>query len=579
MLNTIGLVSLSPGAMLALLGTAGTVISLVVLLTIVSRFLHKAAPGEALVKSGFGMTVPKISLGSMVAIPLLHKLEKVDLTVKTIRIERRQKDSLSCADGIRAEVEVDFYIKINSIDEDIRHVATTVGAQRATHIDQLRVLFEAKFADALKTAGSKLNFDQLYTNRKEFRDEILKALGGDGNHEVVLNGYRLDDVAIQYLEQLPLDMHDANNVLDAKGRKVIAMRTSTEAEAANQRLREREVTIAEQDREAEIRQLQISQEIAEKKAAQEREIKEAQSREESMAEQTMAEQEKLAEEARIRKDQGIIVAGIERDKTTRVADEQKQQEVEIAQRNKEMAIADAEKLKMKKLEELSQAEGEKLRAQEAAETVRALEEANRKKAIDVIQAEKEARVIAEKQKVEYDVLAYELKTVAQAKLEAAQLDAQSAEKRAMALLTVGEAEANTHKMLLDAKNTINNKAILEAALSKLIPMLPDIIEKLMLPAEKIDSIKILNIGGMENISGGNGGNGVGASSPGSSVMNTVLGAGMALPLLKEVMGLLKGSGGEDELSKTLKEIPGGEKILQYLDTGSSEKPGKESPKK
>lgn len=549
----------------AILGGFGIILVLAII-AMISKFLKKAAPGQALVKTGFGIANPKISMGSSIVIPLLHKLETVDLTVKTIRIERRKKDSLSCADGIRAEVEVDFYIKINPVTEDIRHVSQTVGAKRATDIVKLRELFEAKFADALKTAGSKISFEQLYHNRQQFRDEIISALGSADGKDVVLNGYRLDDVAIQYLEQLPLDMHDENNVLDSRGRKEIALRTSTEAELANKRLREREVTIAEQDREAEIRQLEISQEIAEKQAAQEREIKEAQAREESATKQTIEEQQKLAEEARILKEKAVLEAEIERDKSTKVADEKKRQEIEVAERNREVIVAEAEKLKMKKLEELAAANAEKLRAEEQAITVKEMEIANRQKVTEVIDAEKKAAVEAEMEKVAYDVEAYQLEKLANARLEAAILDAESAEKQAMAITTVGLAEAEALRHKLESQNVINQKVILENALQKLMPMLPEILEKLMIPAEKIDSIKVLNINGMDKVGamGGNGSNGNG-SNPMGGIINTILGMGMAMPMLKEVMKTLKDSGNFSEISEAVKLFPGGQKLLDTLE--------------
>ena len=170
------------------------VLFVLVVARMISKFLVKVSSDEALVKTGFGLSQPKVYLSSALVIPLLNRAETIERTVKTVRITRRKQESLSCADGIRAEVEVDFYIKINPVEEDIRHVASTIGCARASDVNHLRELFEAKFADALKTAGAKLKFDQLYQNRREFRDEVLKALGQEGGQDVVLNGFKLDDV-------------------------------------------------------------------------------------------------------------------------------------------------------------------------------------------------------------------------------------------------------------------------------------------------------------------------------------------------------------------------------------------------
>lgn len=592
---------LSP-TLLTLVAVGAALLLFVMLLGMLNRFLVKAEPGRALVKTGFGTPRPRVTLSSAFVLPLLHRIDTIDLTVKTVRITRRKHESLSCADGIRAEVEVDFYIKINPVEEDIRHVASTIGCGRASDIEILRELFEAKFADALKTAGAKLRFDQLYQNRREFRDEVLKALGQEGDQEVVLNGYKLDDVAIQFLEQLPLELHNEDNVLDSRGRKEIAERTSAEVEAANKRLRQKEVTIAEQDREARLRQLQIQQDIAEKEAAQQREIAEAQAREHAATEKTTAEQEQLAEEARIvkertvrlaeeQKEQAVLAAEIERQRAVELADEQRKQEtenarilreravkvaeqdkikqVEIARIEREAAEAEALKAKLKMLEETALQEAEKIKAEEQAQTVRALEVANRQKSIEIIEAEQEAAVEKEMRQVEADVKAYEITKVARAALEAAELDAQAAEKKAHAIAEVGRAEADRQRLQLEAENVINERVIVAQALQQLIPLLPELTEKLMLPAEKIDSIRILNVGGLDQLGGNLPVNGTapGAGSTlGGSVISTVVQAGMLLPVVKELLRTLQSRGDYDEIFQALRSLPGGTAFLASLDT-------------
>ena len=562
-----------PTTTLLLIGGVGLLVFVVVLLSLMGKLFIKAEAGDALVKTGFGMSEPQVALSSAFVLPLLHRIDTLDLTVKTVRIARREHESLSCADGIRAEVEVDFYIKINAVEQDIQHVAATIGCDRASDIGILRQLFEAKFADALKTAGAKLEFDQLYQNRLAFRDEILKALGQEGNQAVVLNGYKLDDVAIQYLEQLPLEMHNEDNVLDARGRKEIAERTSHEAEAANKRLRQKEVTIAEQDREARVRQLVIAQDIREKEALQGREIREAEATEKAQTEKTVAEQEQIAEEARIAKERRIRVAEEEREKeietaeirrhrSVELAEEERSEEIESAQIRRERAVAlakeskleeleiarirreaaeaEAQKAKLLKLEETAKQEAEYVHADEQKETVRAVEQANRKRKIEVIEAEMEAAVEREERQVAADVRAYETRTIAQAELEAAELDAEAAEKKALATETVGLAEATVRQATLDAENTISQRVILGNTLRDLTPQLPDLVEHMMRPVDKIEDIRILHVNGL-NGSGTNGISPARASAPedthsiAGDVVSTVLNVGVMMPVIREIM--------------------------------------------
>ena len=614
--------------------TTGLVIVLLLVITaIFSKFLRKAAPGTAIVTTGFRLAKASVSTSSSIVIPLLHKVETIDLTVKPVRIRRRKHDSLSCADGIRAEVEVDFYIKINAIDEDIRKVANSVGCQRASSLDTIRELFEAKFSDALKTAGSKLSFDQLYQNRKEFKDEILKALGQEGDHDVVLNGYRLDDVAIQYLEQLPLTEHDESNVLDAQGIKEIAHRTAAETESANQRLNEKTIRIAEQNQSAETRQLEIEQDLAIKRAKQEREIRETRSREEATAKKTQEEQNTLAETAEIERRRSIEISQQQvqeeiavkeksREKAQMVAEEDKNKAIELAKIRRESEVAEQLKEKLSMLEQTALQEAQKIRAEEHAVTVREVEKANREKQIELINAEKRAStqltaqkvtadtkaynllkesessfqaaefdlkateieakkeiIEAEKEakkellakNVEADMQAYAMKTVAQASLEASALDFEAAEKQAEAIRRKGLAEAEVLRARLEAENSIGRNKIMAEAIKDLIPLLPTIVEKLMAPAERIESIKYLNINGLNNL----GANGEAqpvnsAGSPMGGIVNTLLNVGLAMPMIKEIVRTLSADSEVGDLLSMVRKAPGGQKLLDYIEGFGSE---------
>jgi uncharacterized membrane protein YqiK len=611
-----------------LIPAGAVVLFLVFLFALLNQFLKKAAPGTALIKTGLGLPNARISTSSSIVIPLLHRIEMIDLTVKIVKIVRKGSDSLSCADGIRAEVEVDFYVKINSVDEDIRRVATTIGCERASNLQTMKELFEAKFADALKTAGSKLTFDQLYQNRHQFRDEVLVALGHTQGGDVILNGYRLDDVAIHYLEQLPLSKHDESNVLDAKGIKEIAQRTSNEAESANKRLREREVTIATQNQEARTKQLQIEQDLKEKEATQQREIKEKILKENALAEKTKQEQESIEQQALIEKERAVKIAEEKKVQETKVVETQRERAILVAQQEKEQAVEiakiqretmTAEQLKQKlvMLEETAKQEAMKIRAEEQAITVKAIEVANRDKQIELTNAEKEAQVQVAKNNVTVDTEAYKLVTVSKAKLESIGIDLEAASKKsqteiidaeknakvdliehnveadkeAYSLLTIakarqaaaelelqaalnqskaiwemGNAEAKALAAKLEAENSIGKNALLAQMLHQLIPLLPQVIEKLMLPAEKIDSIKFLNINGLSSQNGNTEiANGTSISSTGG-IINTLMNVSMLMPVMKEVIKTIRNDNDMGDLLENLKQFPGGENLLKYIET-------------
>ena len=139
-------------------------------------------------------------------------------SMKKLEVVRKGKDGLICQDNIRADIEVVFYVRVNDekseVDgrtgyHDIKTVATKVGCERASEIELLRQLFEAKFSEALKSAAKLMDFEKLYTDRMPFRQVIIDTIGSD------LNGYILEDVTIDYLEQTPKENYDPSNVLDA----------------------------------------------------------------------------------------------------------------------------------------------------------------------------------------------------------------------------------------------------------------------------------------------------------------------------------------------------------------------------
>ena len=135
-------------------------------------FIKKIKPGEAGVRTGVGgITVAK---DYMLRVPGLQQLQIMDLSVKKLEVVRKGKDGLICEDNIRADIEVVFYVRVNDekseVDgksdfHDIKTVATQVGCERASEIELLKQLFEAKFSEALKSAGKKMQFEKLYTDR------------------------------------------------------------------------------------------------------------------------------------------------------------------------------------------------------------------------------------------------------------------------------------------------------------------------------------------------------------------------------------------------------------------------------
>ncbi len=463
---------------------------------IVALFYKKVPQGQALVKTGFQGTKIATDQG-MYVVPVFNKLEIMDISVKKIEIERLGGDGLICRDNMRADIKVAFFVRVNNDVDAIKKVAQTIGCARASQIKTLEELFEAKFSEALKTVGKKFEFTELYEARREFRDEIVDIIGTD------LNGYTLEDCAIDYLEQTPVDFLSASNILDAEGIKKITELTAEQNKKANLIKRDEEKVIRKQDVEAREAILELDRQLAEKEESQKREIANIKSREE-------AEILKVAEEERLKSES----ARISTEEKVKVAEENMQRQIIVAEKNKQRTNAvETERVeKDRALEEtererivtLAQIEKEKVvevekkniqdvirdrvalekgvvEEQENMKDIQAFKTAEREKQVAITRAEAEAQdqliktiKEAEGQKEAMKQKAEEINIEALAKKEASSKEAEArkiiAEAKAKEEATIGiseaqvmhaKADANERQGLVDAL-IIEKKAIAEA---------------------------------------------------------------------------------------------------------------------
>lgn len=288
---------------------------------IIAAFYRKVDQGSALIINKMG-AVPVVKFTGGIVVPIIHRAEIMDISVKTIEIDRRGKDGLICNDNIRADIKVTFFVRVNPKEEDVMEVARAIGAKRASDQETLEALFNSKFSDGLKTVGRQLNFQDLYTKRDEFKAGILEAIGKE------LNGYRLDDCAIDYLEQTPMTQLDSANVLDSQGIRKITQITAEQNVETNSLKQEERKAITKQNVEADEAVFELERQRADAKAKQEREIATIQARETAETAKVQAEETKKADVARIKQEE-----------ETAIQNENRLRQVEVAQKNRERVVA------------------------------------------------------------------------------------------------------------------------------------------------------------------------------------------------------------------------------------------------
>ncbi|MFF7316426.1 flotillin family protein [Streptomyces albogriseolus] len=382
-------------------------------LLLVTRLFRKVEQGKALIVSKLRKV--DVTFTGSVVLPVLHKAEVMDISVKTIEITRAGKEGLICRDNIRADIRITFFVKVSKTVEDVIKVAQAVGTARASDRDTLQELFHAKFSEALKTVGKQLDFTDLYTKREELRYRIIEVIGVD------LNGYHLEDAAIDYLEQTPLTQLDPGNVLDAQGIRKITELTAVEHVRTNEAQRNEEKEITRQDVDAREAILELQRRQADAEIKQRREIETVRAREEAETARVVEEERLRAQSAFLRTEEQL---GVQRENQAR--------EVAVAAKNRERVIAvESERIEKDRLLEVIARERETSLTRIAADK----------------EVEAEKREIAEvvRERVAVD------RTVAEQEESIKKLRAvEEAERRRQAVIIAAEAEAQ-EKLVKDIK--------------------------------------------------------------------------------------------------------------------------------
>jgi len=391
---------------------------------------RKIDQGKAILRNGLGGT--KVTFSGILVIPVLHRFEVMDLSVKRVVISRVGQDGLICKDNMRADIKVAFFVRVNKTPEDVMKVAQSLGTKRASEQQALIELFDAKFSEALKTVGKQFEFVELYESRVKFKEEILQIIGTD------LNGYILDDCAIDYLEQTGLENLNPDNILDAEGIKKITELTAAQAILSNNIDRDKEKTIRRQDVEAQEAILELNRQLEEAEAKQQREIQSIKAREHAEAQKVLQAEKLKAEQARIQTDEEV-----------QVAEENKDRQIIVARKGKERTEAiESERVEKDRLLEVN--ERERIVSLAQIEKDRAIEE-EKKNIQDVIRE----RVAVEREVVEEEERIKDTKVHAEAeRTKVVALTHASAEAEEQLLREVKKSEADKKSAELHAEQKL-----------------------------------------------------------------------------------------------------------------------------
>ncbi len=292
------------------------------ILVLVARTWRQVDQGYAMIVNKMG-NEPKVTFTGAIVLPIVNRAEIMDLSVKTIHVARRGKDGLICMDNIRADINVTFFVRVNKTADDVLRVAQQIGCARASQQATLEELFAAKFSEALKTVGKQMEFEQLYTQRNVFKDRIIEVIGTD------LHGYVLNDTAIDYLEQTPIEVLDPNNVLDALGIKKITSITTVANIDTNQLKQKERMELGKQNLTGDEAIFRFEQQRSEAEAKKNKEVAIASAREDNEAQRFRLEEEKRTHIERQRAEEAIQMAEQAKLRSVQVSEQGRVREVEV----------------------------------------------------------------------------------------------------------------------------------------------------------------------------------------------------------------------------------------------------------
>ena len=421
---------------------AGMALVIVILMSWVASLYRKAAPNEALVVYGF--RGPRIIIGrGTVIFPVVENYRTLSLELMSFDVAPQQ--DLYTNQGVAVTVEAVAQIKVKSDTVSIR----TASEQFLTKTPQQREgLIRLVMEGHLRGIIGQLTVEQIVKEPEMLADRMRATCAADVNK-----------MGLEVISFTIKEVRDKNEYITNMGKPDVA-RIKRDADVAS----------AEAERDTAIKRAQAQREAAIAKAQADQE-------------RVLAETLSLAKQSEAQRDLEIKKASYLESVKKQQAQADKAYEI---QTNVMQQQVTAEAVKIQQVEKEQQ-----VKVQEA-------EIARREKEL-IATVLKQAEI--EKQRIETLAEAERQRLITEAEGRANSIRAQG-EAEADIIFKKGEAEAKAMNVKAEAYQEYNQAAVVD----KLITNLPDVVNALASPLQKVDKITIVSTGdgnaaGMNKITG------------------------------------------------------------------------------
>ena len=557
---------------IAILSGAGLV-DLLILGLIFARLYKRASKETAFVRTGFGGEKVVMNGGALV-LPVLHETIQVNMNTLRLAVQRSNEQALITKDRMRVDVLAEFYVRVQPSADAIASAAQTLGL-RTMHPEQLKDLVEGKFVDALRSVAAELTMTELHEQRTHFVQKVQQV----SSEDLLKNGLELETVSLTGLDQTAMEHFNPSNAFDAEGltrlteeielrkklRNDIEQDTQVQIRTKNLEAQRRTLEIQrdeeyaqlEQERELANRRAEQGADVARQEAEKAREAEAAKITSQQQIEQARIEAERLVAQQRIAMEQEVAEREISKARAVETQDIEKAKAIELSEQDRDIAVAEKSRAQSEAKAEADKALALAVQAEEQVKTMRDREAADRQKIIELIEATKEAereaitvRVAAEAEKIAAADQAEALREQARGQADKTTIEAEAQAKAVRAAAEAArvhyEVEAAGQQALNTAANLLSAEQVAMQIRIKLIENLDRIIAESVKPMESIDSIKIVQVEGL-NGGGASAGAGAGGSHDGNlseQVVSSALRYRAQAPLVDQLMAEVGLSGAD-----------------------------------
>src|SRR5688500_11238446 len=477
-----------------ILGLVTVVVVIAIAVWLLNWLYLRSSKERAFVRTGFGGQ-KVVQNGGAFVLPILHEVIPVNMNTLRLEVSRGRDKAIITRDRMRVDVVAEFYVRVQAMPDAIAAAAQTLG-QRTMQPETLKELTEGKFVDALRTVAAEMTMEEMHEKRGEYVKRVRAVVAAD----LLQNGLELETVSLTQLDQTSMEFFDPSNAFDAEGLTRLTEQIETRKKKRNDieqdtmiQIRNKNLDTERQaldiDRELEYARLSQERELEVKRAAQRAEVAREKANSEQEAERAQIQAREAIDRARIVAERAVEEERIARERGIEELEIGRRQAIELAEQQRAIAIAERSKAQSEAQAAADQARAKAVAEEEKVFTVREVELAQRKKLIDVSNAEAEA---------------------------------DTSRIRSLAAKIRHEVEAEGLTLMNKAANLLTPEARQSAMRRQLIDKLEGIIRESVKPMERIEGIRVLHVEGLGGSPGGGNGSGDSNDNIADSVVNSAL---------------------------------------------------------